>query len=330
MYNIGAVAHITNITEATLRVWERRYDFPQATRTSGGHRLYSQQDIGRLQWVKARMDAGMQVSHAIRALHQAEADGTFDPTIQTIIESSVLKSPPLTEVNSLGRVYRRLMDAYLRHDLEEATALITIAQNLYSLEELMLKVIGPALHEIGAAWERGELDVATEHLSTHHLRSFLVTWMRVGPPTYAVKPLLLACAPGELHEGSLLMLGVLLRRLRWPVLYLGQTTPYTELAFFVEEMQPSILVFVAMLQESAIALLGLSRWLPQANENKANENKANENGGQGGPLICYGGRAFVEHPELRAEMHALYLGDTIEEGVDLLDRKLREINRQTL
>src|SRR5215213_2304499 len=78
MYNIGAVARMTNIQEATLRVWERRYQFPQATRTSGGHRLYSQQDIWRLQWVKARMDAGMQVSHAIRAMQQAEADGTLD------------------------------------------------------------------------------------------------------------------------------------------------------------------------------------------------------------------------------------------------------------
>jgi DNA-binding transcriptional MerR regulator len=320
MYNIGAVARMTNITEATLRVWERRYDFPHAARTSGGHRLYSQHDIGRLQWVKAHIDAGMQASHAIRALQQAEADGTFEPALHTVPDVPVLMSPTTTEVNSLGRVYRHLLDAYMRHDLEGATTLITTAQNLYPLEELTLKVIGPALHEIGAAWERGEVDVATEHFATHHLRSILITRMRVGPPTYAVKPLLLACAPGELHEGSLLMLGVLLRRLRWPVLYLGQTTPYAELAFFVEEMRPSILVFVAMVQESAISLLGLSRWLPQAAEN----------GGKSSPLICYGGLAFVQHPELRTEMRALYLGDTIEEGIELLDRKMRELNRHML
>src|SRR5689334_8298761 len=84
MFNIGAVSRMTNILEATLRVWERRYNFPQAARTSGGHRLYSQQDVFRLQWVKTRIDEGMQVSHAIHALQRAEQDGTFLPVPASI------------------------------------------------------------------------------------------------------------------------------------------------------------------------------------------------------------------------------------------------------
>src|SRR3954463_4236450 len=77
MFNIGAVSRMTNILEATLRVWERRYDFPKSTRTRGGHRLYSQQDVVRLQWVKTRIDEGMQVSRAINALQRAEEEGSF-------------------------------------------------------------------------------------------------------------------------------------------------------------------------------------------------------------------------------------------------------------
>ena len=37
LYNIGMVARMTGIPVATLRVWERRYGFPNATRTPGGH-----------------------------------------------------------------------------------------------------------------------------------------------------------------------------------------------------------------------------------------------------------------------------------------------------
>src|SRR5689334_10503440 len=74
LFNIGAVSRMTDIPEATLRAWERRYDFPKSARTSGGHRLYSQQEVMRLQWVKQQLDQGIQVSQAIRALQQTERD----------------------------------------------------------------------------------------------------------------------------------------------------------------------------------------------------------------------------------------------------------------
>src|SRR3954463_3825469 len=80
MFNIGTVSRMTNILEATLRVWERRYGFPKATRTGGGHRLYSQEEVLRLQWVKTQIDEGVPVSNAIRALRSAEEAGTLLPS----------------------------------------------------------------------------------------------------------------------------------------------------------------------------------------------------------------------------------------------------------
>ena len=59
LYNIGVVSRMTGISMATLRAWERRYDFPSARRTMGGHRLYSEKDIMQLRWVR---DAGSQIS----------------------------------------------------------------------------------------------------------------------------------------------------------------------------------------------------------------------------------------------------------------------------
>ena len=76
LFNIGAVSRMTEIPEATLRVWERRYQFPNATRTGGGHRLYSQHEIRRIQWVKRQIDAGMQASLAIQALYRTEQDNS--------------------------------------------------------------------------------------------------------------------------------------------------------------------------------------------------------------------------------------------------------------
>jgi methanogenic corrinoid protein MtbC1 len=210
-------------------------------------------------------------------------------------------------------IQRRLLEALKTHDVDEANLIIGEAQALYALEEIILDVIGPTLHDIGAAWEHGKIDVATEHLATNHLRNFLLMWMRVGPPAYSTNPVVLACAPGELHEGSLLMLGVLLRRLRWPVLYLGQTLPLSNLSIFIEDLGPSIVVFVAMTRESARALAEWPHWMPEV----AKRNQ---------PLVCFGGRAYMEYPELVDEMQGHYLGNTLHEGLQKLNNTLHQLN----
>lgn len=77
LYNIGAVSRTTGISMATLRAWERRYDFPEAERTSGGHRLYSEHAVMSLRWVKQRIDEGMQTAQAINALRHQEHTGNL-------------------------------------------------------------------------------------------------------------------------------------------------------------------------------------------------------------------------------------------------------------
>lgn len=307
MFNIGTVSRMTNILEATLRVWERRYGFPNSTRTSGGHRLYTPEDITRLQWVKERVDEGMQVSNAIRMLRAAEEQGAF----ASIDNASDEERRPMG--GGLLHLQSRLYKALIKHQLEEASLILVEAQALYPLEEIVLEIIAPTLRQIGAAWQRGEADVATEHLATNHLRYFLSVWMHVGPPSVAIHPVVLACAPGELHEGSLLMLGVLLRRLRWPVHYLGQAMPLPALSRFIEEIAPPLIVFAAMTAESAHALAAWPTWLPKATERNH-------------PLICYGGQPFVEQPELVKQVQGHYLGNTLQEGVQTLDTLLHQLN----
>jgi MerR family transcriptional regulator, light-induced transcriptional regulator len=302
LFNIGAVSRMTHIPETTLRMWERRYNFPKSTRTAGGHRLFSQQEVVRLEWVKQRLDEGMQVSQAIRALEQPHQKKTVPPHV------------PATTTSDPPDIFRqRLVELLLRHDIEGANQVLGEALILFSIELLILDIIGPTFSDIGEAWSKGQIDIATEHLATNFLRQRLLLWMQTGPPTYQVNPVVLACAPGELHEGGLLMLAVLLRRLRWPVLYLGQTMPLSELAGFVERMEAAALVFVAMSEETARALIDWPYWLPRAAEN----NK---------PVVGYGGRIFLEKPELVEQIPGVFLGKTLQDGIEALDRMLHELN----
>jgi DNA-binding transcriptional MerR regulator len=72
LFPIRAVAQITGINPITLRAWERRYQLICPTRTSTGHRLYSPDDIQKIQRVKAMATQGMGFSQ-IAALLEREA-----------------------------------------------------------------------------------------------------------------------------------------------------------------------------------------------------------------------------------------------------------------
>ena len=305
IYNIGAVARMTGIAETTLRAWERRYNFPASARTDGGHRLYSQQEISRLQWVKLQVDEGVQISQAIKALSHKE-ENSVNTAVQPLIPSSELDA-------AFAKIYERLLSALLSHNTLVADRIIAEALTLYTMEHLILNIFSPVMRELGSAWERGDINIATEHFATNYLRHYLLQWMRTSPPPYNhVKPVILAGAPGELHEGSLIMFGVLLRRLRWSVNYLGQSIALHDFAGFIEQVQPSAIVFVAMTKQSAEALSEWPRWLPTVHETNL-------------PIVCYAGRIFSINPDYIEQMSGVYLGNTIEEGLSTLTEILNDL-----
>lgn len=61
-YRIGAVSRLTGIPSDTLRIWERRYDIVEPSRTTKGARLYSQSDVSRLMMIKSLVDQGNAIS----------------------------------------------------------------------------------------------------------------------------------------------------------------------------------------------------------------------------------------------------------------------------
>ena len=306
LYNIGVVSRITNLSMATLRAWERRYDFPTSERTAGGHRLYSEKDVLRLRWVKSRIAEGMQTAQAIHALQHQEQTGQLILTETTAIEPTSSHNQPSLHLNV---VQERLIDSLINKNLQDADLILGDALAVSSPDDIILDVIGPAISKIGDAWEVGKINISTEHLATNYLRQRLLMWMLSGPPTRMMNPILMACGPDEWHEGSLLVLGSLLRRRRWPVAYLGQSVPLDDLAEFVRSLKPSLLILVAMTEESGQKLIEWPKFMPEVEES-------------GRPIVGYGGRIFSLHPEWRLKMKGLFLGNSFKEGLETIERLL--------
>jgi len=305
LYNIGVVTRMTGISMATLRAWERRYDFPEAGRTAGGHRLYSERDVMRLRWVKGRIAEGMQTAQAIQALRHQETAGQF--TLDNTSLHSIQEAPHSNHKSILQYYQEQLLNVLLQRDLNKADQILGESLALSTPEDLILYLIGPTMAAIGDAWEKGQASVAVEHLTTNFLRQRLLMWMVSGPPPQNRSPIVLACAPNEFHEGSLLMLGALLRRRRWPVIYLGQAVPLADLAPFVQEVKPLAVVLVAMLENSAAELVEWPHWLPDAAQT-------------GKPIVSYAGRVFNEQPEWQMRVPGIFLGTSIQAGLEKLEK----------
>ena len=309
-YTIGVVTRMTGIPEATLRVWERRYSFPRTGRTAGGHRLYSQDEVLQLTWVKLRLDEGMRASQAIQALQRTDR---AEAVAVALHEPLATPAPPDPADPELAPIRSSLLDALMSYSSAQATAILSDSLARFSLASVVLDIVGPTMAAIGELWRHGDATVALEHFATNFLRQRLLTWMRESPAPFAVNPIVLACAPDELHEGSLLMLGVLLRRLHWPIVYLGQALPLPDLPAVVARLHPALIVLVAMSEPAAFALADWPRWLSPPPEGEP-------------PIIGYGGRAFFQNPSLAQRVPGTFLGATLAEGYQRLHRVMLYLN----
>jgi DNA-binding transcriptional MerR regulator len=312
---------MTGLAMATLRAWERRYEFPEAERTRGGHRLYSEMDVLRLQWVKERIDEGMQTAQAIQALHYQEEKQQEMPLESyqnpaNTMEASGKPDYPLLNLTVgsepaalLPTITSRLLTAILGREMQQADWILSEALAVFPPEELILQVIAPAFTAVGEAWEQKHISIATEHLATNYLRQRLLMWMLNAPPPQTSRSIVLACAPQEWHEGSLLVLGALLRRRRWPVAYLGQAVPLADLASFVKELDPALVVLTAMTAQAAEDLITWPEIMPDLAR-------------PGAIPVGFGGRAFTLDRSLRQRMPGVFLGETLRQGIDEIDRLL--------
>ncbi len=304
IYNIGAVSRITNIPIANLRMWERRYHFPVVKRTSGKHRLYSQQDIENLQWIQNRLKEGMHISNAIQFLLSGN---------QVSAVPAHTDSNKIANTHALSAIQNNLAEVLLACNLETADLLLHKAMALFSMNDIVLHIIGPTFVAIGEAWRHGTISITIEHFASNYLHYQLTSWMYRPAFSFAIPPVALVCAPGEYHEGSLLMLGVLLREAHIPVAYIGQTLPLSELDNCIQSLAPSIIVLAAMTETTAQALSDLPKWLTHTDQ-------------PGFPKIAYGGRAFIESPILAETFSGIYLGNTLQEGLHTVQTLLRALN----
>ena len=210
LLRIGELSRRSGVSPELLRAWERRSHLLRPTRSPGGLRLYSLDDLDRVRAMQ---------HHLSRGLAAAEAAAL---TVEQPI------SPP-DAGTSTEEAKRQLRDALAAFDEPRAQAVIDSLLATATIDTVLAGVVVPYLHELGDRWERGGASVAEEHFASSVLRGRLLGLARgwglgLGPRV------VLACAPGEQHDLGLLAFGLALRARGWRIIYLGTDTPITSVA----------------------------------------------------------------------------------------------------
>ena len=224
-FRIGELSRRSGVSPDLLRAWERRYSLLRPSRSPGGLRLYSEDDLLRVGAMQEQLAAGLAAAEAaaVAAARGGVAHSQSDTT------------------HARGE----LAAALLAFDETRAHAAFDALVAAFSLDTLLGDVVVPYLHDLGDRWERGEISVAQEHFASALLRGRLLGLARgwgqgLGPTA------LLACAPGEQHDLGLIAFGLALRARGWRILYLGPNTPLESLAGAARSSRPDRIVVSAV------------------------------------------------------------------------------------
>jgi DNA-binding transcriptional MerR regulator len=220
---IGELSRRSGVSPELLRAWERRYGLLQPARSSGGLRLYSQEDVARVRSMQRHLADGLAAAEAAAlATRPAPLDDASSPTRDD-----------------------DLAVALANFDEGAANAAFDTLLARYSLDTLLRDVVLPYLHELGGQWERGEVSIAQEHFASTLLRGRLLGLAR-GWGQGLGHTAVLACAPGEAHDLGLLAFGLTLRARGWRIVYLGADTPISSITDAARSCAPDFVVVSAV------------------------------------------------------------------------------------
>ncbi|WP_456274203.1 MerR family transcriptional regulator [Bacillus sp. AK031] len=242
-YNIKAISNMLGIQPGTLRAWERRYKMIAPIRNESGHRLYSDEHLKILKWLVSKVEQGFTISQAVSLLDK-----------QQIEEDMTYSSSTGNRVQDLSD---ELLNALLNFDETKAHHLMNNAFSLYTIDKVVIDVLGTLLVKIGDLWENNQITTAHEHFATSVLRARITTLMQTFPHNGLLPKVVAVCGPGELHELGLLVFTLYVRRKGFEVIYLGSSIREEDIEVVLETVKPRFLFLSCTMRENVDQTLEL-------------------------------------------------------------------------
>ncbi|MDA0247556.1 MAG: MerR family transcriptional regulator [Proteobacteria bacterium] len=212
--SIAAVERDTGLSKDTLRVWERRYGFPNPERDHFGERIYSIDQVDRLRAIRRLMDTGYRPGKII---------GLSLEDLQALAESVSQPAPIASEDQAAD--LDQFMNFLKSHEIEDLRRQLSQRVLRLGLARFVTELVAPLTEKVGDTWARGQLEIYEEHLFTESMQVVLRNAISTIPQPGNRPRVLLTTFPSEPHGMGLLMVEALLALEGCRCFSLGVQTP---------------------------------------------------------------------------------------------------------
>ena len=193
-FNIAAVERDTGLSKDVLRMWERRYGFPEPERDGNGERLYPETQVERLRLIKRLMDQGHRPGKLMAASPEELAQ---------LAPRRPASRQMGAEID--GEDLGELLILIKQHDAAGYQQAMQQRLARQGFQSFVQDTVAPLTRRVGEAWEDGSFEVFEEHLFTELTKRLLRQAIAALPGGVRSPRILLTSVPDEQHVLGLLM-----------------------------------------------------------------------------------------------------------------------------
>lgn len=224
---ISAVERDTGLSKDTLRVWERRYGFPQPMRDTSDERLYPRDQVERLRLIARLLGSGLR-------------PGRLVPLPMGDLKKLAQQKAPASGGKPPGPEQQAILQLLQRHEALELRRTLNQAVIRLGLARFLTEMLAPMNEQLGEAWIRGEIRTFHEHTYTKCVTAVLRGALGTAMPMPGMPRVLLAGLPQETHLLGLLMAEAMLVLEGCECASLGAQTPVSEIALATQANRAGI------------------------------------------------------------------------------------------
>lgn len=224
--SVAEAARRVGAATSTLRAWDRRYGVGPSSRTSGGHRRYTSQDIATLQALRRLTATGMPTAEAAAAAHRQAASAASTTQVTGDV---------------LNRARQRFIEAVDALDTPRAVRTAGNVLARHGAVPAWTAVFTPELQALGEHWQHTGSGVQREHFAVGVIATALARHMARRVDRLLGSQVVAAATPIETHTLPLAALAAGLAETSVSTCVLG-TLPSASLRDAIRDTRPIAVV----------------------------------------------------------------------------------------
>jgi DNA-binding transcriptional MerR regulator/methylmalonyl-CoA mutase cobalamin-binding subunit len=222
-YPIRVVARRTGLKQDVIRAWERRYGAVSPTRSQGRHRLYSDDEIRRLQLLRRATEAGHSIGR-IATLDEA--------ALIELLEADALdREDPGHRPSSGGNPYvAACLEAVADLDGDALEGEIQRAAVEVGRDRVVDEVLAPLIEAISRGYDDGTLRLMHEHLVSSVVPGVVQSFRAAMAASESAPRLVVSTPARQHHELGAVLATSVASSVGWRATYVGANLPAEEIA----------------------------------------------------------------------------------------------------